>query len=253
MTCRSSVRAQARVNYCALAGKASGRSSDPSSLRIDGQTPSPNAVSARGGAEKKETKLTERARKLYEESAVPVHEIARLAGVTERTIYKYVAKQGWKKRYRVLPRGNVQEDLAAARANRGRHMQASSESWLDLSPVKGAGGRFICREDQDKPISVGLQATDPAAAKHAVASCGGAAHLAALAQSEAEALQLFERQILANEATNIALKNLREYREERARKGRSAKGDGVEPILMQIVDISLMQWEALLAAGRAPR
>jgi hypothetical protein len=248
MTRRSSVRAQARVNYCELAGKASGRSSDPSSLRFDGQAPSPNAASAGVGGEKKETKLTERARKLYEESAVPVREIARLAGVTERTIYKYVARHGWKKRYRVLPRGE-----AAARGNRGRQMQASSEFWPDLSPVKGAGGRFICREDQDKPIAVGLKATDPAAAKHAVASCGGAAHLAALAQSEAEALQLFERQIRAIDTTNVALKNLREYREQGARKGRSAKGDGVEPILMQIVDISLMQWEARLAAGRAPR
>src|SRR5690242_19198927 len=34
--------------------------------------------------------LLERVRRLYEESVVPVREIARLIGVSERTLYKYV-------------------------------------------------------------------------------------------------------------------------------------------------------------------
>lgn len=93
MTRRSSVRAQARRNYCALAGKASGQVSEATPT----PDPSPRAASARGGGEqkasaggeKKETKLTQRVRELYEESAVPVREIARLAGVTERTLYKH--------------------------------------------------------------------------------------------------------------------------------------------------------------------
>ncbi|MGA7975355.1 MAG: helix-turn-helix domain-containing protein, partial [Pseudolabrys sp.] len=50
-----------------------------------------------------ETSLTARARALYEGSAVPVREIARLAGVSERTLYKYVEKYRWKKRYARVP------------------------------------------------------------------------------------------------------------------------------------------------------
>jgi hypothetical protein len=39
-----------------------------------------------------------RLRALYEDSALPVPEIARLAGVTERMIYKHALKRGWKRR-----------------------------------------------------------------------------------------------------------------------------------------------------------
>ena len=42
-------------------------------------------------------------RALYEDSAVPVREIAAIAGATERTIYKYVAKLGWKRRHHFAP------------------------------------------------------------------------------------------------------------------------------------------------------
>jgi hypothetical protein len=221
MTRRSSVRAQARRNYCALAGKAGAQASAPT------PDPSPRAARARGGGEKKETKLTKRVRALYEDSAVPVREIARLAGVTERTIYKYVARHGWTKRYRTPPRGKPM-----------------------FAPVKGAGGRFIRREDRDKPVATGLKATDPACARRAAARCGGAAHLAARAQADALTLQLFERQIRANECTNIAVKNLREYREQRARKGKSASGDRIEAMLTHIVEVSLNHWDAALAQLR---
>ena len=136
----------------------------------------------RGGGAKKETKLTECVRALYEDSAVPVREIAALAGVTERTLYKYVERHNWKRRYRVLPRGNAHEDLAAAAANRGRRRQPSP----DFAPAKGAGGRFIRRDDKDKPIAVGLRATDPAGARTAAAHCDEAAQRAAAAFAEAE-------------------------------------------------------------------
>jgi hypothetical protein len=71
--------------------------------------------------------LTARACALYENSAVPVREIARRAGVTERTIYKYAQKGGWKARY----------------------------AW-QFAPIKGVGGRFIRRADKGKPFARGL-------------------------------------------------------------------------------------------------
>src|SRR5262245_56608871 len=53
--------------------------------------------------------LTEHARALHEGGAMPVREIARLAGVNERTLYRYVARGGWRRRYE----GHGEEAAAA--------------------------------------------------------------------------------------------------------------------------------------------
>jgi hypothetical protein len=228
MTRRSSVRALARENYCVLAAKAEAQASEA--------TPTPNP-SPQGGGEKNETELTARVRALYEDSAVPVHEIARIAGVTERTIYKYVAKQGWTKRYRVLPRGE-----AAAQANRGRRTAPSAAA----VPVKGAGGRFIRREDADKPVARGLKATDAAGAALALADCSKAAQLAAAAQAKAEEELLAEQRIRAIEATNRAAENLDDYLKERAKSRLQPRGvDWVERGLTLALNIAMDEWEYL--------
>jgi hypothetical protein len=105
-----------------------------------------------------EQDLTERVRALYEHSAVPVAEIASVAGVTERTIYKYAAKEQWTPRYAWAP-------------SRSRGQRAGERVAPDFVPVRGAGGRFIRRADQGKPFATGLKATDPAAAARAAAAC----------------------------------------------------------------------------------
>jgi hypothetical protein len=175
-----------------------------------------------------------------------VREIARLAGVSERTLYKYVARHGWQKRHRVSPRGE-----AAARANRGRSLEPSP----GFAPAKGAGGRFIRRDEQDEPVAVGLKATDPAAAKSAAAHCGGAALLGGIAQAKAEELQRLENMTRAISTTRVAVANWRAYRKEHKRDA-SAPVDRVEAMLMQVVEVSLTQWEAALAqlqAGQGQR
>jgi hypothetical protein len=118
MTRRTSLRAQARAIY---------RERTPKNASA---APRP-----------KLTRLTARVRRLYEDSAVPVREIASLAGVSERTIYKYAARHGWKPRYA----------WARDRGWRARPKFAG---------VKGAGGRFIRRDDKGKPYRQGLKATD---------------------------------------------------------------------------------------------
>lgn len=123
-----------------------------------------------------QTDLTARARALYEGSAVPVREIARLAGVSERTLYKYVEKYRWKRRYTIVPRG-----LAAAKANRGRGWQATA----GFAPVKGAGGRFVRREDAGKPFAAGMKALDPAGHARADAACSHAQRRARRAEADA--------------------------------------------------------------------
>ncbi len=64
-------------------------------------------------------------RALYEDSAVPVARSRRSAGVTERTIYKYAAKHGWKRRYRWAPRGADQGLLPPIADGAGGRRQTS--------------------------------------------------------------------------------------------------------------------------------
>jgi hypothetical protein len=99
--------------------------------------------------------LTERVRGLYEDTVVPVREIAARAGVTERTIYKYAQKLGWKPRYVRLARG--------------------------------AGGRFIALADQGKPHARGIAAVDPERAARAAVCCARAGALSDQAVAEAVA------------------------------------------------------------------
>ena len=51
-----------------------------------------------GGEKEEEQSLLHWVRQLYEAGALPVREIARLAGVTERMIYKYARAGGWPRR-----------------------------------------------------------------------------------------------------------------------------------------------------------
>ncbi len=53
----------------------------------------PRAQTQRG------TDLTTRVRALYEDTIVTVREIARIAGVTERTVYKHARRHQWKRRH----------------------------------------------------------------------------------------------------------------------------------------------------------
>jgi hypothetical protein len=255
MTRRSSVRAQAQEIYCEMvAGEADALPAtpptpDPPSPRFGGQDPSPQ-----GGGEhaanrgESEPNLTARIRALYEDSAVPVREIARLAGVTERTLYKYVIRQNWKRRYRVLPRGE-----AAAAANCGRRWRERE----DCAPVKGAGGRFIHREDNGKPFAQGLKATDPAGRAVALVDCERAEPLAREAQMRAEEEMRCEERLRAVAEVNRTLNELTVYREQRAKKnkkhGRPAPADErYEKVLMLLAEVALKRWTSLQRGLRVP-
>ncbi len=119
--------------------------------------------------------LTDQVRALYEDGVMPVVEIARLAGVTERTLYKYVERGGWRRRCPV--RG-----VEAAAANRGRKRAPRPPQ------PKGAGGRFIPREEWGKPHASGLKALDAQGTGRAVAACNVAGAMANEAFSRAVAL-----------------------------------------------------------------
>lgn len=213
MTRRSSVRAQAREIYCEMAAKAAAQATVEASAPTP--DPSPRCADARGGGEQgavlapAPTDLTARVRALYEDSSVSVREIARIAGVTEHTIYVRARKGGWKKRYRWGPRNDF------ASANRGRrHAPASG-----FAPAKGAGGRFIRRADAGKPYAAGLKAADADGHARGLAQCRAAEPLARAAQAKAEEVQRAEARLRAWAFINRALGKLADHVEEHKRRG----------------------------------
>jgi hypothetical protein len=218
MTRRSSTRALAREIY---------RQAVEKTLTPD--PPSPDGFGAQTG-------LTERVRALYEGSAVPVREIANLAGVTERTIYKYAAKHQWKPRYAWTPHGS-----------RPRAWRAGP----NFTPAKGAGGRFIRRDDKDKPFAVGLKATDAPGAARAGAACTHAQALAKQAQAEAEKDRCFEDTMRAHAAMLRALEHLRRHRDAQAKHPPAQRTPADHLLcraLQMSVEVAIDDWEA---RGRA--
>jgi hypothetical protein len=142
--------------------------------------PSPQRVARAGGGERAVlgvkdepnndpalTPLTHEARALYEGRVVPVRELARLCGVSLRTLYYHVHKQGWRRR-----RSSVPRDPAKSERQRGRYQA--------LMALRGAAPG-------------GLQARDPDGQARALASAeratalSGAALARALARQETEA------------------------------------------------------------------
>ena len=176
-------------------------------------------------------------RALYEHSAVSVAEIARLAGVTERTIYKYAAKEQWTPRY-----------AWAADGARRRGWRAGQRIAPDFVPVRGAGGRFIRRADKDKPFAVGLKATDPAAAALAAAACRREQAASRVAQAKAKAAQHAEAEIRAINTANRALHELNRFLAERGKAPPATRGDArIERALMRAVELATERWEWLQA------
>src|SRR3972149_5636917 len=215
MTRRFSVRAQARRIY------------RDSKQVIAADPPSPGGFGGQGP--------TARARALYEDSAVPVREIARLTGVTERTIYKYAAKHAWKPRYRWSP-------------DRGWRAKAA------FAPAKGAGAPFIRREGKAKPVATGLKATDPAAAARASEECRRAQAQASQAQTEAEDEQRFEATMRAHAAVMRAMDQLLRYRNEQAKLPPAQRAPADDPLhdaLRMSVDATVDWWQASAREWRA--
>ena len=188
-----------------------------------------------------QTRLTKRVRKLYEETAVPVREIASLAGVTERTVYKYAAKHDWRPRYRWRPDGA-----------RPRGWRAGQR----FAPAKGAGGRFIRREDKGKPFAAGLKATDAQAERRAAKLAQEADALARAAREKAQAHARFEARMRAADGVNRALDELNRYREARAKQRPGQKwavDDRLERAHLLAVNLAADRLQALQAIdSRAP-
>lgn len=207
--------------------------------------PSPRLADARGGGEKAEQargekqgsgggesseigerhqpSLMARVQELYEDTAVPVREIARLCGVTERTLYKYVAKGGWRRRYVRAP-----ADDASTGAITGNLSGAErGERWLRArghEPVKGAGGRFVPRAEAGRPVAQGIaqgiahgiKALDSLARERAATACAAASARAAKARARADERQVWDARVAAINAVSAAMAAYNRFRASRA-------------------------------------
>jgi hypothetical protein len=181
-----------------------------------------------------EPTLTERARALYEDSVVPVREIARLVGVTERTILKYARKYDWKPRYR-WKEGRAGE--------RHRGWQPTPE----FAPMKGAGARFVKREDAGKPFAIGLKANDPPSAAHAAKACEQAQALSARAEQQVAFVREMERREKAyTDATSLLSRVLAlpDPREEEA--GPWPRNKSRERAVAGCVRLAVLNWDMAL-------
>jgi len=280
MTRRSSPRAQLRARFREMSGQGAAFAANTPLPDPPPQAGREQAVpDGEGGAVHRHTntsvftsaqatQATERARALYEDTAVPVREIARRCGVTERTILKYARKLDWKPRYHWIE---------GAAGERHRRWQPAQE----FSPVKGAGARFVCREQAGQPFAAGLKALDPQADAAATAACEEALALARLAQADeqrtdavatvgdllaqiaswrASRAKAAERQAREEfrAATDVGgfvwrngmpflAKNRAIYEwEERAKAG-PLPPDRVEQLMWRLADGALARWEALQA------
>ncbi len=256
---RRSWRAQARANYRdRLAKQATCHSAGPlpnpppqagegTGCAGAGDPPSPHGFGGRGLTAQS---LTEKVRALYEGSAVAVAEIARLVGVSERTIYKCAARHHWQPRYAWA------SDGSRPRGRRRRPAPRRGAGWparAKFAPVKGAGARFIRRADKGKRVARGLKATDPAAAARAAADCAQADALARTAQQEARTDYYHKQRQRAWAQINRTLAEINDYADEYGKKhmesGMRARVPA-DDVLMNAMQSTLAGWTDWLEALR---
>ena len=149
----SSLRAQAQRAFRAAAERDERLEGEAPRSSFPKGDPRPLTPRPQGGGEQtalgegEQTPLTQKVRALYEDSVVPVREIARLAGVSERTLYKYVQKA----RLAAAP------CRAAACASAVSTSAAQQRKPRPCVTAKGAGGRFIPTADAGRPVARGLE------------------------------------------------------------------------------------------------
>jgi AcrR family transcriptional regulator len=225
--------------------------------------------------------LMQQVRRLYEDGVVPVREIARLAGVTERTLYKYAAKGGWRRRYRwsasVTGRSNRKnptpnlpdqvrdrlspQDAAPGRAQArpgwgGVKKGEGKKRWQApprFAPVTGAGGRFIRREDAGKPFARGIKATDAAGRVQASAQCARAETVARHAAEAAAAERDMRARYRLLDAINEALFELTRWMADSKEQPWDARAEALQYKMMDAIEAQLAALRPQVARSLSPR
>jgi hypothetical protein len=188
-------------------------------------------------------------RRMYEDSIIPVRDIAQHAGVTERTLYKYAHKQNWTPRYAWMPDGA----RPPARPGRRRWTHAEAKHHAragQLAPAKGAGGRFIRRDAIGEPFAQGIKALDAAGRAAVAQSCAEAARVAERAGLEAECRSAQQATLEALEWLNQGLRQLKRLTDAARKAGRQIDPFEERCVWRQI-DIATDSWKFALRGGVA--
>jgi hypothetical protein len=215
MTPRRSVRAAAQRLFREMAGEgAPGPHAGTPLPNPPPQGGREHAVLGEGQADTA-SDLMAQVRRLYEETFMPVREIARRAGVSERTLYKYARKGTWKPRYAWMPDGA----RPPARPGRRRWTQVRERAET-FAPEKGAGGRFVRRDAKGKPFAQGIKALDPAGRAAAAKASAEAARAAERARLEAECRSAWQAKLDALGWLNKGLLKLNRLTDAARKAGR---------------------------------
>jgi len=140
----------------------------PEERAVPGETKDKSRWCGRPPGEVELTLVTHEARALYEGGVVPVREIARLCGVSLRTLYHHVHAKGWRRRRSGVPR--------------------------DAGKSERQKARYRARRAPQPPMSRGLKARDPDGQARALAQAQRAATVAGAALAKAIARQDAEAQ-----------------------------------------------------------
>jgi hypothetical protein len=201
-----------------------GEKADPPSLRFGGQG------------------LMAQVRALYEDTAVPVREIARRAGVAERTLYKYAQKHSWKPRYAWTPDGA--RPIGRPGRRRSSEQRARAERF---APAKGAGGRFIRREDKGQPVAQGIKALDPAGRAAAAQAAAEAERVARRAKAEADAEVQLQKHLRIMETVSLACAEYGRFQRDRALHGPGPYDRRLLSLHIGLIETAMRNWEWFIA------
>ena len=101
------------------------------------ETVHPSRWHGRPPGEVELTLVTHEARALYEAGVVPVREIARLCGVSVRTLYHHVNSKGWKRRRASVPRDAAKSERQKRRYREQMALQAARPRGLKARDPAG--------------------------------------------------------------------------------------------------------------------
>jgi hypothetical protein len=145
-----------------------------------------------------ELSFADRLRQLYEQSVLPVREIARIAGIVDRTLFSYVQRDGWKRRnwrqvrHQVRHDGDARDTAEAYVAAR-RFVDVASAAAAVAAQERAARTEAVAQERVARREAAAAAAQERAARKKAAADARVRAKIAKAAAEGIRVLAHAER------------------------------------------------------------
>jgi hypothetical protein len=143
-----------------------------------------------------ELSFADRLRQLYEQSALPVREIARIAAIAERTLFSYVQRGGWKRRNWRQARYDAARPAppeAAGRMSADEDAGHTAQAYVAARKLVDETSEAAAVAAQEREARAGAMAQERAARAKAVAGARTRARLAAAAADGLRIVAQIER------------------------------------------------------------